>query len=366
MIPPAAALKWIDAEFTKRELRRFQPYYPWKVGLTDTKPIDAGAKRALDIFTGNPAEDDCWTLFGTPFAQLFCYFNANLASYVPAYRARDYVGEIFAYNTTAASLWRQFGLLGFADDNWVDGTQTHVFMFDTPEYRELGFGFTSTAVHEFGHHLGMSHPHDGYDSELGLDFGPGGELGVCLGRRREPHRDAVPRADESSSDSSTRTTRTAGRRRATSTGRMQSRATSSRTPRPIRAAWLLWFADAAAAEALDSFKKWEYQKAAASARLAYQLVLTAAEIHWRRNDDAQCCPARAPEPTVCARRLPDSIHVSVIRGLLGSGLWALGGSGLRVWATRTAQHPVGFGPHRSARCCARTTAEHSLVRMAGG
>ena len=49
-----------------------------------------------------------------------------------------------------------------------------------------------------------------------------------------------------------------------------------RAPKADRAAWLLWFADAAAAEALDSFKKWEYQKAAASARLAYQLVLTAA------------------------------------------------------------------------------------------
>jgi len=55
-------------------------------------------------------------------------------------------------------------LLGFADDNWVDGTQTHVFMFDTPEDRALGYGFTTTAIHEFGHHIGMSHPHDGYDS----------------------------------------------------------------------------------------------------------------------------------------------------------------------------------------------------------
>ncbi len=71
-------------------------------------------------------------------------------------------------------------------------------------------------------------------------------------------------------------------------------------PKADRAAWLLWFADAAAAEALDSFKKWEYQKAAASARLAYQLVLTAARYDRRRNDDAQCCPARAPEPAVRA------------------------------------------------------------------
>jgi hypothetical protein len=37
----------------------------------------------------------------------------------------------------------------------VDGTQTHIFMFDAPEYRELGFGFTTTGIHEFGHHIGM-------------------------------------------------------------------------------------------------------------------------------------------------------------------------------------------------------------------
>ena len=58
--PASRGKKWIDPEFTRRELRRFQPYYSWKVGLTDTKPIDAGAKRALDIFTGNLAEEDCW------------------------------------------------------------------------------------------------------------------------------------------------------------------------------------------------------------------------------------------------------------------------------------------------------------------
>ena len=65
-------------------------------------------------------------------------------------------------------------MLGFADDNWVDGTQSHVFMFDTPEDRALGYGFTTTGIHEFGHHIGMSHPHDGYDSEQELDFDSSG------------------------------------------------------------------------------------------------------------------------------------------------------------------------------------------------
>jgi hypothetical protein len=172
--PASNGLDFFTANFARRQLRTFQPYYPWKVRVTDNNPIDAGAKRALGIFTGTVTADDCWNAFGTTFAQLFCYFNANLDLYIPSYPRRDYVGEIFAYNTTGDNLGDQFGLLGFADDNWVDGTQTHVFMFNSAEYRELGYGFTTTGVHEFGHHIGMSHPHDGYDSELGLDFDSSG------------------------------------------------------------------------------------------------------------------------------------------------------------------------------------------------
>ena len=62
------------------------------------------------------------------------------------------------------------GLLGYADDNWTDGTQSYVFEFDTPEDRDAGFGFTTTTTHEVGHHLGLSHPHDGYDPNTGLDY----------------------------------------------------------------------------------------------------------------------------------------------------------------------------------------------------
>ena len=292
--PDSRGLKWFDADFTRRELRRFQPYYPWKVGLTDTKPIDAGAKRALDIFTENLVEDDCWTQFGTPFAQLFCYFNANLATYVPDYRSRDYVGEIFAYNTTAASLGDAFGLLGFADDNWIDGTQTHVFVFDTPEYRELGFGFTATAVHEFGHHVGMSHPHDGYDSELGIDFGPGGPFEFAWSGD-ESHTvmqylaltNEFGRFDQDNAH------------RWEMAGYLNwSNAVAGDIlahPDADRVKLLVWFADAAAAQALESFREWDYLKAAASARLAYSLVITA----------ARQIEAGTPTLNAARRALPD-------------------------------------------------------------
>ena len=70
----------------------------------------------------------------------------------------------------------QLGLLGFADDDWMTGTQTFIFEFDSPLLVSFGYGFSTTTVHEVGHHISLSHPHDGYDSELGIDYGPGGEF----------------------------------------------------------------------------------------------------------------------------------------------------------------------------------------------
>jgi hypothetical protein len=169
---------FIDPAFATDAWERFQPYYRWRTALRDVDPIDAGAKQSLDIFTLNKVVPGCWNDFGTPFAQLFCFFDLNLAKYVPTYPVRDYVAKVFSFNTTEEGLGAQFGLLGFADDNWVDGTQSYVFTFDSDVYRELGYGFTATTVHEVGHHIGMSHPHDGFDAETGVDYdaAAGGEF----------------------------------------------------------------------------------------------------------------------------------------------------------------------------------------------
>jgi hypothetical protein len=67
------------------------------------------------------------------------------------------------------------GLLGFADDNWLNGTQSGVFSFVYPDAVAAGYGLTTTMIHEYGHHSSLSHPHDGLDPASGVDFGPGGE-----------------------------------------------------------------------------------------------------------------------------------------------------------------------------------------------
>jgi hypothetical protein len=66
------------------------------------------------------------------------------------------------------------GSLGFADDNWLDGTQSGVFSFVYPDAIAAGYGLTTTMIHEYGHHSSLSHPHDGYDPSTGVDFEPTG------------------------------------------------------------------------------------------------------------------------------------------------------------------------------------------------
>jgi hypothetical protein len=290
--PSSNGLDFFNGPFMRNELRRFQPYYPWTVGVSNTAPIDAGAKKALDIFAETVVDDaECWTAYGTPFAQLFCYFDVNLGTYIPAYGAKDYVGEVFAYNATDPSMGSWFGLLGFADDNWIDGTQSYVFMFDYPAVRAAGFGFTSTGVHEFGHHIGMSHPHDGYDSELDLDFGPSGQFEFAWSGDESQtvmHYLSTSNGFGRFDKDNAYRWETAGYLNLANALAGDVLASSD----AFRVKLLLLAADLVARGAKSSFKNWDYLNAAASARLAYTLV-SAAAAH-----------INAPTPTLTAAQQP--------------------------------------------------------------
>jgi hypothetical protein len=174
--PDNLGTDWIDLDYTLGELASYQPYYNWQIELVDHNPIEDDVRQAFRIFAELDPSGGCWEPFGTPFAQLFCFFDPNRDQYIPAYGPQDYIIGVFAFNTADENMGTSAGLLGYADDNWFDGTQTYVFEFDTPGLREAGYGFSTTTVHEIGHHIGLHHPHDGYDSELGLLYGAGGEF----------------------------------------------------------------------------------------------------------------------------------------------------------------------------------------------
>jgi hypothetical protein len=104
------------------------------------------------------------------FANLFLFNALNLERTQDDAGRVDYELPNFNYATTDAE---SSGLLGYADDNYRTGTQSFVFNFLSPAIAEA-YGLTTTMIHESGHHLAMSHPHDGYDSETGVDYQPTG------------------------------------------------------------------------------------------------------------------------------------------------------------------------------------------------
>ncbi|MBB6098607.1 hypothetical protein HNR42_002041 [Deinobacterium chartae] len=83
----------------------------------------------------------------------------------------SYVMQSYAFD---ASQDQEGGLLGIAVDDGVTGTQAFVYSFLQPTLRDAGYGFTETLAHEVGHHMSLSHPHDGYDSEQNVSYGPSG------------------------------------------------------------------------------------------------------------------------------------------------------------------------------------------------
>jgi hypothetical protein len=105
-------------------------------------------------------------------ANLFLFNALNLERTQDDAGRVDYELPNFNYATTDEL---SPGFLGFADDNWRTGTQSFVFNFVSPSVVSgRGYGLTTTMIHEDGHHLAMSHPHDGYDSETGIDYEPTG------------------------------------------------------------------------------------------------------------------------------------------------------------------------------------------------
>jgi hypothetical protein len=251
-----------------QELTELQPFNSFTTQLSDATLTG----RALDVY-------ECWfydvscfgnRMFGIAFADLFLYHDDHLMQYLEG--DADYEVPVFAFNTVDDL---SPGLLGYSDDNWVDGTQSYVFGFDSAGTRDLGYGFTTTVIHEVGHHLGMSHPHDGYDSESGVDFGGDNEFQfVWVGDMSNSMMSYIDlNWDFSQFDRDNMS------RYMTSIYINQANkvlADVMKSPRAYKVTDLLSAADAKAALALSAYDTMDYPAAVISAKQAYQLVLDAA------------------------------------------------------------------------------------------
>ena len=141
-----------------------------------TKAEECYVPYAQVFFTGEFFGPSCYPERPNPpyptFANLFLHHALNRDSFTGG-APGDY--EAMAFNFALTDEY-PIPFLGFADDNFIDGTQSFVYNIVSPAIVEAGYGLTTTQIHEYGHHWGMSHPHDGWDSELGLDYGPSGDF----------------------------------------------------------------------------------------------------------------------------------------------------------------------------------------------
>lgn len=257
-----------DLPLITSELNELQPLNSYTAEM-NSKPFKSAFKKMYLCFFNDVS---CFgnRLFGIAFADPFLFFNDHLVQYLEG--DGDYEVPIFAYNTTDDLFTC---CLGYADDDWASGIQSFVFAFDAPFIRDAGYGFTTTTIHEVGHHVGMSHPHDGYDYEADVDFGPSGDFYFAWS------------GDESNTMMSyidlnwdfSQFDRDNMNRYMTSVYINQANSILARiyaSPKAGKASSLLTSADGHAAAALAAYDTMDYAGAASEAKLAYEDVLAAA------------------------------------------------------------------------------------------
>lgn len=167
---PATVLK---PQLLQERVQPLQPFAKFKTNLKTTA-LDGSFADAYKCFFATSFEDICTfdyaDIFGEPL------FQTSVKELREAYRTTKpgtYRLPAYLFNDGSNS---QGGLLGIAYDDGETGTQSFVYSFLTPDLKKAGYGFTDTTVHEIGHHLSLSHPHDGYDSEQDVSYGPSGEF----------------------------------------------------------------------------------------------------------------------------------------------------------------------------------------------
>ena len=265
---------FIKTPYVLAELSDLQPLTVFSASMQDLK-FDTRCSAVYDSamsFFG--PESDWYSSFGhrgdIPLADLYFYHSAQLMTYVDG--GADYEIPTLCFNLEDT---HPLPLLGLADDNWSDGTQSFVYNIVSPGIRDFGYGLTTTIIHEVGHHLGMSHPHDGWDSELGIDYYPAGDLYFT---QSGDQCNSIMSYIDLNWDFS-QFDRDNMARYLTATYINEANAILPRickSPRAGRAAGQFAAADAQAGQALTAFAASEWATAAARAKACYDTVLAAA------------------------------------------------------------------------------------------
>lgn len=169
--------KLLKPALLQDRVKVLQPFTAFTQTVKQTA-LDGNLADVYKCFFPVEAEDICSPDYADfSGEQLFQFGVKELRAEYKTTPAGTYQLPIYAFNDNANS---QGGLLGVAYDDGETGTQSFVYSFLTPDLigdaDVPGYGFTDTTVHETGHHLSLSHPHDGYDSEQNISYGPSGDF----------------------------------------------------------------------------------------------------------------------------------------------------------------------------------------------
>ncbi|MGH3039257.1 MAG: hypothetical protein ACRDLZ_07620 [Gaiellaceae bacterium] len=171
-----ASATYQKPDYVKDELGELFPEFPLTSDTEDLKLRGEARQCYVTWLEDEPCFDDRPQY--PAFGNLFLYHALNLDDFLdqkPKRSGKNRLYEAPAFNYATEDDLAS-GFLGYADDNYVDGTQSFIFSWVSPGVVESGYGLTTTQIHEYGHHFGMSHPHDGFDWETGIDYEPTGPL----------------------------------------------------------------------------------------------------------------------------------------------------------------------------------------------
>ena len=167
-----------NAERMNESLSFVQPLTTFSTDIKD-EPIPPAAVEAFTCYAfGVPCDPS--SIISSYGGDLFLHAQSRLGEVLEGDAA--YEIPIFAYSLPAEV---PLPLLGVAEDDFK-GTQSVIQSMTQPFFpgdpNPYVYGLTDTTIHEVGHHIGLSHPHDGYDFEYRLDYGAVGPFNfVWLG-----------------------------------------------------------------------------------------------------------------------------------------------------------------------------------------
>jgi hypothetical protein len=171
---------YLDPDLALEGIQALQPYIPLDSSLT-VRPLEGDDLEAYEIMSRSFGQvdmpDGCWKRYDSFYAQFYCYVAENLDEFAEAGPA-DWALPMLLYEVSdeTSDTRGRFHPLGVATSAPNDKPYT-VFAQTIEGARAFaygatpGIGMTDVAEHEVGHHVGLSHEHDGWDGETNNPFG---------------------------------------------------------------------------------------------------------------------------------------------------------------------------------------------------